>query len=156
MTQGVDNLSIGVRSRCPIWVPASFFVWGDAIHNVLVIAQRQALGACLEGLLQEHGYHTTVSESYGRFSNVLQYLVRKKFDLVIVTNTSIPPADIPSIVPDIKAQHPHGHIMVLSGYSSEDFVEDLKQKGMDRFLPLPFQEDALLGEVARLLSSPTH
>jgi DNA-binding NtrC family response regulator len=114
------------------------------------------LGACLEGVLQGHGYHTTISESYGRFSNVLQFIVRRRFDLVIVTNTSIPPAHIPSIVPDIKARHPHGRIIVLSGYSSEDFVEDLKEKGIDGFLPLPFEEDTLLGEVAKLLSNPTH
>jgi CheY-like chemotaxis protein len=107
-------------------------------------------------LLQGHGYHTTVAESYGRFSNVLQYLVHKRFDLVIVTNTSIPPADIPSIVPEIKARHPRGRIIVLSGYSSEDFVEDLKEKGIDRFLPLPFEEDELLGEVAGLLAGATH
>ena len=113
------------------------------------------MGACLEGILQGHGYHTTISESYGRFSNVLQYVMRKRFDLVIVTNTGIPPAHIPSIVPEIKARHPHGRIMVLSGYSSEDFVEDLKRKGIDRFLPIPFEENALLGEVASLLSGPT-
>jgi DNA-binding NtrC family response regulator len=114
------------------------------------------LGACLEGVLQGHGYHTTVSESYGRFSNVLQFIVRRRFDLVIVTNTSIPPAHIPSIVPDIKARHPQGRIIVLSGCSSEGFVDDLKRKGMDEFIPLPFEEDALLGEVARLLSNPAH
>jgi DNA-binding NarL/FixJ family response regulator len=82
--------------------------------------------------------------------------VHRRFDLVIVTNTSIPPAHIPSIVPEIKARHPHGRIIVLSGYSFEGFVEDLKQKGIDEFLPLPFEEDALLGEVARLLANPTH
>ncbi len=75
---------------------------------------------------------------------------------MIVTNTSIPPAHIPSIVPEIKARHPHGRVIVLSGNSSEDFVDELKLKGIDGFLPLPFEEDALLGEVARLLSNPTH
>jgi hypothetical protein len=44
---------------------------------------------------------------------------------------------------------------VLSGYCPEDFVADLKQKGIDGFLSLPFAEDALLQEVADLLSKPT-
>jgi two-component system cell cycle sensor histidine kinase/response regulator CckA len=114
------------------------------------------LGACLEGVLQGQGYHTTISESYGRFSNVLQFIVRRRFDLVILTNTSIPPVHIPSIVPEIKARHPQGRIIVLSGYFSESYAEDLKQKGIDEFFPLPFEEDALLGEVARLLSNPAN
>jgi len=44
---------------------------------------------------------------------------------------------------------------VLSGYSPEEFVADLKQKGVDGFLELPFEEDSLLEEVAGLLSQPT-
>ena len=135
-------------------MPAFLIVRGGTIHNVLVIAQRHALGACLEGVLQAHGYHTTISESYGRFTNVFPYIVFRRFDLVIVTNTSIPPTHIPSIVPDIKSRHPDGRIIVLSGYYPLGLVTDLKQKGVDGFLPLPFEEDALLEEMARLLSGP--
>jgi DNA-binding NarL/FixJ family response regulator len=106
-------------------------------------------------VFREHGYHATIAESYGRFSDVLQDIARRKFDLVIATNTSLTPTHIQSIVPDIIARHPHARIIVLSGYCPEDFVEDLKQKGIDGFLPLPYEEDALLKEVARLLSQPT-
>jgi DNA-binding NarL/FixJ family response regulator len=75
-----------------------------------------------------------------------------RFHLVIATNTSLPPAHIQSIVPDIKARHPHARIIVLSGYCPECFVADLKHKGIDKFLPLPYEEDALLKEVVWLLS----
>jgi len=112
-------------------------------------------GACLEAVLREHGCYVTIVESYGRFSDVFQDIARRKFDLVIATNTSIPPAHILSLVPDIKARHPHARIIVLSGYCPEDFVADLKQKGIDGFLPLPYEEDALLKEVTGLLSKPT-
>ncbi len=107
---------------------------------------------CLEEVLQEHGYHTTIAESYSRLSKAFQYLLHKRFDLVIITNTSIPPSHIPTIVPDIKARHPRGRIIVMSGHCPVDLMADLKQKGVDGFLPLPFEEDALLKEVARLLS----
>jgi hypothetical protein len=41
---------------------------------------------------------------------------------------------------------------VLSGYCPEDFVADLRQKGIDGFLTLPYEQDALLKEVDGLLS----
>ena len=93
-------------------------------------------------------------ESYGTCSDVCQDAVRGKYDLVIATNTSLTPARIQSIIPDIKARHTHARTIVLSGYCPEDFVMDLKHKGVDAFLPLPFEEDALLKEVAVQLSKP--
>jgi hypothetical protein len=44
---------------------------------------------------------------------------------------------------------------VLSGYCPEEFVADLKQKGIHRFLPLPFEEDTLLTAIAELTSTAT-
>jgi hypothetical protein len=44
---------------------------------------------------------------------------------------------------------------VLSGYCPEDFVADLVQKGIHGFLTLPYEQDALLAELAGLLSTPT-
>jgi DNA-binding NtrC family response regulator len=131
------------------------FVGGGRIHNVLVIAERREFGACLEGVLREHGYHVTIVESYGRFANDLQNISNTQFDLVIATNTSLTPAQIQGIVPDIRARHPHTRIIVLSGYCSDDFVADLRQKGIHGFLPLPFGQTALLEEVAGQLSMPT-
>jgi hypothetical protein len=43
---------------------------------------------------------------------------------------------------------------VLSGYYPDEFVIDLKQKGINRFLKLPFLEDDLIKEVERLLDNP--
>jgi DNA-binding NarL/FixJ family response regulator len=94
-------------------------------------------------------------ESYGGFSEVFQDVARREFDLVIATNTSLPVAHIQSMVPVIKSRHPHARIIVLSGYCPESFVADLKQKGIDGFLSLPYEEDALVKEVAGLLSKPT-
>jgi DNA-binding NarL/FixJ family response regulator len=76
-------------------------------------------------------------------------------DLVIVTNTSIPPSRVQSIVPDIRALYPRARLVVLSGYCPEDFVADLMQKGIHGFLTLPYDQDALLAEVGGLLSTPT-
>jgi DNA-binding NarL/FixJ family response regulator len=125
------------------------------IHNVLVIAEKEIFGACLGEVLREHGCDVTVVESYNEWSEVSRNTPAETLELVIATNTSLPPSLIRSTVPDIKAQHPGAPLIVLSGYCADDFVADLLQNGADRFLPLPFEQDALLAEVDGLLSLPT-
>ncbi len=115
------------------------------------MAQKQQFGSCLERVLQQRGYVVTIVESH----DVSRELTRQKFDLLIVTNTSISPAQIQRMVPEMKARYPDTRIIVLSGYCPDDFVTDLKQKGIDGFLLLPFKEDVLLKKVAALLPIPT-
>lgn len=132
-----------------------YFGRGGTVFNVLVIAEKQTFGACLEESLQGHGYIVKVVDSYGsRDSEATGRSVSGYFALVIATNTLLLPAKLQDLIPDIRAQHPHARILVLSGYYPEDFVAELRQKGTDAFLPLPYQEDALLTEVAGLLASP--
>ncbi len=108
------------------------------------------------GVLRGHGYEVTLRETYDTSSDGSPAMAHTKCDLVIITNTSLSPADIRNVIPDIRAGDPHARIIVLSGYSPDDFVADLKQDGIDCFLALPFEEGELLKEVARLLakSSP--
>jgi DNA-binding NtrC family response regulator len=114
------------------------------------------VGACLEEVLREQGYLVTVVESYTLFCDDVQNGANTRFHLVIATNTSLTPSQLQSIVPDIKARHPHVRIIVLSGYFPDDFVADLRQRGIHGFLPLPFKQSALLEEVAGQLSHPAH
>jgi len=119
-----------------------------------VIAEEHSVGACLEAVLREHGYHVTLTESYTIASDISFATASSTCDLVIATNTCLPPARIRAIVPAIKARYPRIRIVVLSGHYPDDFVADLKQKGIDGFLTLPFKEDVLLKEVARQFSKP--
>jgi DNA-binding NarL/FixJ family response regulator len=94
-------------------------------------------------------------ESYDEFSDVLCDGAHGTFDLVIITNSSVPPSRIQTLVADIKARLPDAPLIVLSGYCPEDFVANLMLKGIDGFLPLPFVQDTLLKQVDGLLSTPT-
>jgi DNA-binding NtrC family response regulator len=125
-----------------------------SIYSVIVVAQLEGLGDCLEGVLRGQGYQTRITQSYDRFPGGCDGKARVSVDPVIVTNAAVPPDRILSIIPDIKARHPHARIIVLSGNCPGVFVADLTQKGIDGFLPLPFEEDALLPQVATLLSGP--
>jgi DNA-binding NarL/FixJ family response regulator len=119
-----------------------------------VIANKLTFGACLLGVLREHGYKVTLSETYDTSPDVSLAMAHTICDLVIITNTSLSPAHIHIVVADIKARDPHTRIIVVSGYSADDFVADLKQEGIDGFLALPFEEGVLLKEVATQLAKP--
>ena len=95
-----------------------------------MIANKLTFGACLLGVLRGHGYDGTVAETYDTSPDVSLTMARRMYDLVIVTNTSLSPAHIRTVVPEIKIRDPHARIIVLSGYSANDFVADLKQNGM--------------------------
>jgi DNA-binding NarL/FixJ family response regulator len=119
-----------------------------------VIANKLTIGGCLEGVLRGHGYEVTVAETYDTSPDVPLAVARRMCDLVIVTNTSLSPSHIRIVVADIKIRDPHTRIIVLSGYCANDFVADLKQDGIDGFLALPFEEDVLLKEIAKILAKP--
>ena len=86
---------------------------------------------------------------------MIQELPDIVFELVILTNAGIPPAHILSIIPIIKISYPDIPIIVLSGYCPEDLLTDLKQKGIDGFLSLPFEEAVLHKEITKLLAKPS-
>jgi hypothetical protein len=97
----------------------------------------------------------TIIESCGRESvPVGRRAASKDFDLVILTNTCLTPPHIRKCVLHVKTRYPYARTLVLSGYSPKDFVADLREKGIDGFLTLPYQEESLLLEIAWLLSTP--
>jgi DNA-binding NtrC family response regulator len=122
---------------------------GDAIHNILVIAETQEIGPCLEGILLRQGYSVTTGDTYDD-----RNAGDRVYDLIIVTNTSLTPDQIRNVIPGIKSLHPQSPVIVVSGYCVEEWVSDLKRLGVDKFLELPVAEDTLRTEVAAILPAP--
>jgi DNA-binding NtrC family response regulator len=127
----------------------SLHVRGSAIHNILVIADKHEVGPCLEGVLRDRGYSVTTEDSFVSAGNG-----RGDFDLVIATNTTLSSRQIQTTIPEIKSHHPKARILLLSGYFDPDWMADLRTKGMDAYLELPFERDVLLQGVAGLLTGP--
>ena len=107
------------------------------------------MGHCLEGALRGHGYHVTLEDSYPPAGTG-----RRPVDLIIATNTSLSCHTIQRMIPNITLEYPGVRIIVLSGYFTEEWVVDLRQKGMDEFFELPYDENALLRGLSGLLARP--
>jgi len=118
-------------------------------HKILVVADE--LGMILKEFLHAEGFDDNIVKSYGRLEEVYSELARLEYDMVILTNNSLRPGDILDLVPEIKLRFPGIRILVLSGYTSLDFVLKLKREKIDDFFPLPFKADELLPRIKELL-----
>lgn len=68
--------------------------------------------------------------------------------------TTLPPARVQAVAPEIKSRFPAVPVIVVSGYSPGAFVSTLREAGVDEFLPLPVDEATLLSAVTAHLTLP--
>jgi len=125
-----------------------------AKYKILVIAEIQGLGVTLLMILRKAGCEVTVVDPYGSprslpkgYAGVDDAMSKNAFDLIIPTNNGFPPAKILELVPEIKKRDPTIKIFVMSGHHPPDFVRQLWGKGIDDFMPLPFDVEEFMARV---------
>ena len=124
-----------------------------AKRKILVIAEIQGLGVVLLMILRREGYEVIVIDPFGHrslpkgYTGVDQAMSENKFDLIIPTNNGFPPPKILELIPEIKKRDPTIKIFVMSGYHPPDFVRQLWEKGIDYFMPLPFDVEEFMARV---------
>jgi response regulator RpfG family c-di-GMP phosphodiesterase len=70
--------------------------------------------------------------------------------MVLLTNNGLRAIDIQALIPEIKKKYPAIKIFVLSGFSTPEFIKNLKKEGIDDFLPMPFTLDNLVEKVTSI------
>lgn len=120
--------------------------------KILVVAAQDNIGELLSDILTKEGYFVSIVESWGIFEEVLFELKHEKYNMVLLTNNSLQPHYILSLVSEIKRQYPSLCVFVLSGYKAKDFIVDLKRQGIDEFLSMPFESDHLVSTIKRIFS----
>ena len=84
-------------------------------------------------------------------NNVYNRLVAWKYDLLIPSNIELSPAYIPTLVSHVRANHSTLKILVLSGWNSPVFFQDLTARGINDYVLLPIREVELQERIFRLL-----
>ena len=122
--------------------------------KILVVGELDSIGGFISTALNKIGLNATVVDSsrYIKETCVEIYgeLSRKNYDMVLLTNNGLRAIDIQALIPEIKKKHPAIKIFVLSGFSTPEFVRDLKEQGIDDFLSMPFSIDNLLQKLASI------
>ena len=119
--------------------------------KVLVVAELDSLGRLISYILNRIGFDVNVVDTSRyikeTYVEIHAELSRKNYDMVLLTNNGLRPIDIQALIPEIKKKHLGIKIIVLSGFSTPEFVRDLKEQGIDDFLSLPFAHDDLVQKV---------
>ena len=119
--------------------------------KILLVAAKDELGMLLAEILGHEPFEVTVVESYGQLGEVYDELSRKEYRMVLLTNNSLSPAHILELVPEIKRQHQRLKVVVMSGYRSDEFEQELERCGIEAFVPLPFEPERLVVRTKELL-----
>jgi DNA-binding NtrC family response regulator len=122
--------------------------------KILVIGELDSMGGFISTLFNKKGFDVNVVDTSGHveetYSKIRAELSRKNYDMVLLTNNGLRPSDIQALIPEIKKKHPAIKIFVLSGFITPEFVRDLKEQGVDDFLPMPFTLDNLVEKVTSI------
>jgi DNA-binding response OmpR family regulator len=110
--------------------------------RVLVIAELNHVGGNISKILNKKAFDVNVLDTSRQvkeaLSEIRAELSRREYDLVLLTNTCLNPRMILYLVPEIKRSNSGIKIIVVSGWSTPEFVRGLMEQGIDDFLPLPF------------------
>lgn len=95
-------------------------------NKILVVAAQDNIGKLLSDILSKEGYFVSIVESWGVFKEVLSELKYEQYNMLLLTNNSLQPHHIQSLVSEIKGRYPSLCVFVLSGYKEKDFIVNLK------------------------------
>jgi len=119
-------------------------------EKILLTARRdEPLGSLLSETLKGKGFEVRIVES---FEEVLSELANEQYEVVLPTNNSLHYSQIPTIVSEIRDKYPDIGIIVLSGYYNQDYIADLKARGIDVFLKMPFKIEELTSKIRNVIS----
>lgn len=131
--------------------PSLQFESGDHAlgSSVLIIAGEQSLGPFFASFVDRLGFRSHVVEIYGNSGEVLNALSHEQYDLLLVTNNTLRPDQIPELVSRARSAYPELAIVVVSGYTAPEFISEVTKRGANDFIPIPFEADQLIASVKR-------
>lgn len=103
--------------------------------SILIVDDIPAIHEMLKGLLSPSGHDCDGSTTGAR---ALELYQEKKYDVVIV-DYSMTPMDGLEFIRRLYELDPKAVVIMMTGYSSEDAMEDVKDANAFAFVSKPFQ-----------------
>ncbi|HEX7573031.1 MAG TPA: hypothetical protein VF514_08040 [Bacteroidota bacterium] len=83
--------------------------------------------------------------------NVYERLTAITYDLLIPSNLGLSPGYIPALVSSARQRQSTLKILVISGWDSPEFFQDLNTRGIHDYVLLPIRAEDLQERIFRLL-----
>lgn len=117
------------------------------VTRILVVDDESYVRELLERVLQRRGHEVHLAADG---EAALELLAKNTYDLV-VTDVVMPGIDGFDLLRRVKATYPGVTVIVLTGYARKQSISDFLLYGADEYLSKPFQVQALLESVDRVV-----
>lgn len=120
-----------------------------AANHILIVDDEDFLCVTIAELLREAQYNVSIVNDG---SEVLPVIEKEKIDLVLL-DLMMPIMGGMETLTVIKKHSPETRVIMLSGYDSEDRVEEAERLGSDGFINKPFGVETLIRHIKTVLAS---
>ena len=117
------------------------------VPRILVVDDESYVRDLLTRVLTRRGHEVDAADDG---ETALELLSKHKYDLVL-TDVVMPGIDGFDLLRRVKASYPAITVIVLTGYARKQSISDFLLYGADEYLSKPFQVQALLESVDRVL-----
>ena len=121
------------------------------VMNVLIVEDNKPVSLMLSRIAQEAGYGCFIAAD-GEVA--LRLFKQRDVDMAIV-DVELPRLDGYQVAREIRNQHPHLPILVISGTSGESWRQQAIDAGATEFMPKPVRPSTLNEALVRLLGQPS-
>ena len=122
------------------------------VTRILVVDDESYVRDLLKRVLTRRGHDVDVAADG---EAALELMGEHRYDLVL-TDVVMPGIDGFDLLRRVKATYPAVTVIVLTGYARKQSISDFLLYGADEYLSKPFQVQALLDSVDRVVGDPTN
>ena len=120
------------------------------VTRILVVDDESYVRVLLKRVLTRRGHDVYVADDG---EAALELMGEHRYDLVL-TDVVMPGIDGFDLLRRVKATYPAVTVIVLTGYARKQSISDFLLYGADEYLSKPFQVQALLDSVDRVVNDP--
>jgi len=118
--------------------------------HILIVDDEETLRSAVRMTL-ERASHTVEEAADGEAA--LKRIAQKTFDAVLL-DMRMPGLDGPETLTRIRASHPQLPVIMVTGYGSNDSMQDVLRRGASLYISKPFKNKELLTALSQLVKTP--
>ena len=123
--------------------------------SVLVVEDHSIVRTGIKNTLKEHLTQTAAIIAVERFSQAIDELMNRPFNLVIL-DINVPGGDAPGMIQKLKQIRPEVRILVFSGYDEQFYAIPYLQAGANGYISKNVSDEEFVKAVKTVLKGDTY
>jgi len=120
--------------------------------HILIVDDEEKLTQCLEMILLIEGYNVTTANSGEKALELIKEIYKRGSRIdVLITDLCMPGMSGVELIKNLNQQGISPATIGISGFTDEETVAELQQKGCDDLILKPFTPEELLCRISKLV-----